>query len=72
MVPPKITDQNLGFNMMIFSYKTNLPYACGIFKKFSSFCQHVPVLSGGAVMDNVFHLTNTVMEIKGALMAVMN
>ena len=41
-------------------------------KKGLSFCQHVPALSGDAVMDSVSHLTNTVMDIQNALMAVMN
>ena len=40
--------------------------------EFLTFCQHVPALSGGAVMDSVSHLTNAAMEIQSALMAVMN
>ena len=38
----------------------------------SLFLQHVPALSGGAVMDTASHLTNAVMEIQSAVMAVMN
>ena len=38
----------------------------------SFFLQHVPALSGGAVMDSAFNLTNAVMESKNVLMIVMN
>ena len=53
-------------------------YCCVVLAQFNfpthtlSFLQHVPALSGGAIMDNVSHLTNVVMDIKNALMAVMN
>ena len=40
--------------------------------RISLFLQHVPALSGGAVMDTASHLTNAVMEIQSAVMAVMN
>ena len=40
--------------------------------KFFTFLQHVPALSGGAVMDTVSHPPTIVMEIETAVMAVMN
>ena len=42
------------------------------YNPYLNFCQRVPALSGGAVMDSASHPTGVVMGAKTALMEVMN